>query len=350
MNSALSGAPTRGYGSLANGGGGGNCHDAGGGGGGHVGQGGRGARSSQEKREREVGGLGGAALRYEEPLERLLLGGGGGAGIEGSSGGAGGGIIFVRAREIQGPKPRGFITANGEDAPTSVGLHGGGGGGGAGGTVHLRVAQGLGCTGLSAHGGAGASSDTAPGGGGGGGLLFVQASGGVPSGCTASADSGLAGTSPQGTRGAGPVVEGDSDSEGEVAEVEQGFVVPAVPTFVSPGAGANDVDPLSRFEGRTEPGASVQVFLDGTPLGAPVVANEAGTFVLVSPVALAEGPHEVRAWAELLRARSATSEALGFTVGELSLQVGFGCGVTPGESAWGLGLAVLALGARRRRG
>lgn len=351
LASALSGAPRRGYGSLANGGGGGNCHDSGGGGGGHVGEGGPGARSSQEKREREVGGRGGAWLRYEDPLERLLFGGGGGAGIEGSSGGAGGGIIFVRAREIQSPKPRGFITANGEAAPTSVGLHGGGGGGGAGGTVHVRVAQGLGCTGLSANGGAGADSDNAPGGGGGGGLLFVQASGGVPPECTASADSGLAGESPQGTRGAGPVVPGDSDFEGDVSEVEQGFAVPSVPTLVSPGAGAVAVDPLPRFEGTSEPGASVQVVLDGAPLGEPVVADESGNFVLVSPVALAEGPHEARAWAEVMRVRSGTSEALGFSVGgELSLQVGFGCGVTPVGSAWGLGLAVLALGARRRRG
>ncbi|MFL5353446.1 adventurous gliding motility protein AgmC [Archangium sp.] len=351
LASALSGAPTRGYGQLANGGGGGNCHDSGGGGGGHVGQGGRGARSSQETTERDVGGRGGAALRYE-PLERLLLGGGGGAGIEGSAGGAGGGIIFVRAREIQGPKPRGFITANGLAAPSSVGMHGGGGGGGAGGTVHVRVAQSLGCTGLSAKGGAGADSDTAPGGGGGGGLLFVQSSGGVPPECTASAGSGLAGNSPQGTRGAEPVVDGASDFEGDQSVIDQGFVVPAVPSFVSPGAGADDVDPLPRFEGRTAPGASVQVFLDGAPLGAPVVADEAGNFVLVSPVELAKGPHEVHAWAELLRVRSVTSEALGFTVGEgLSLQVGFGCGVAPAGGAWGLGLGVLvlSLGARRRR-
>lgn len=350
LASALSGAPTQGHGSLANGGGGGNCHDAGGGGGGHVGQGGKGARSSQEKTERDIGGRGGAALRYE-PLERLLLGGGGGAGIEGSAGGAGGGIIFVRAREIQGPRPRGFITASGLAAPSAVGLHGGGGGGGAGGTVHVRVAQGLGCTGLSANGGAGADSDTAPGGGGGGGLLLVQAPGGVPPECTASSGSGLAGNSAQGTRGAEPVVAGEADFQGGVSVIDQAFAVPAVPSFVSPGSGADDVDPLPRFEGRTAPGASVQVFLDGVPLGAPVVADEAGTFVLVSPVELARGPHEVRAWAELLRVRSVTSDALGFTVGEgLSLDVGFGCGVAPAGGAWALGLAVLALGACRRRG
>ena len=345
--------PRSGYGRLANGGGGGNCHDAGGGGGGHVGQGGQGGRSSQEASERDVGGRGGSALRYERTEERLLLGGGGGAGIEGSSGGVGGGIVFVRAREIQGPKPRGFITANGLAAPSASTLHGGGGGGGAGGTVHVRVAERLGCTVLSANGGVGASSDTSPGGGGGGGLLFIQAERGVPADCTATVSAGLSGYTPEGTRGAEPVAVGDPLYEGRADVLEQAFAAPAVPRWLSPGAGEGGVAARPRLEGRTAPGATVQVLLDGAPLGEPVVADDTGVFSVVPSTELAEGPHEASAWAEQYGYRSAPSAPLGFTVGDLVLQVGFGCSVASGSGVWGLGLAVLALvlrGVRRGAG
>jgi hypothetical protein len=340
--------PRSGYGRLANGGGGGNCHDAGGGGGGHVGRGGQGGRSSQEAVERDVGGRGGSALRYERTQERLLFGGGGGAGIEGSAGGVGGGIIFVRAREIQGPKPRGFITANGLAAPSASTLHGGGGGGGAGGTVHVRVSERLGCTVLSANGGVGADSGTSPGGGGGGGLLFIQAEGGVPAECTATVSAGLAGYSSEGTRGAEPIAAGDALYEGRQDVLDQAFASPAVPTWVSPGAGEG-VATRPRFEGRTAPGATVHVLLDGAPLGAPVVADDAGVFVLVPSTELEEGAHEASAWAEQYGFRSAESAPLGFTVGGLMLQVGFGCGVASGSGVWGLGLAVLALVLRKAR-
>ncbi|MCY1082912.1 adventurous gliding motility protein AgmC [Archangium lansingense] len=345
------GMPRHGYGRLSNGGGGGNCHDAGGGGGGHVGQGGQGARSSQEVMERDVGGRGGSALSYERTQERLLLGGGGGAGIEGTDGGAGGGILFVRAREIQSPRPRGIITANGLGAASASSIHGGGGGGGAGGTVHVRVAEQFGCTVLSANGGVGADSDVSPGGGGGGGLLFIQAVGGVPSECTASVSAGLSGYSFAGARGAEPVAAGAPLYEGRLDVLALAFAAPTVPTWVSPGAGEEHVAAMPRIEGRTAPGATVQVFLDGEPLGEPVVADESGTFALVPPTALGDGPHEASAWAEQFGLRSASSEPLGFTVGgALVLLVGCGCGSSPGSGAWGLGLAVLALvlrGARR---
>lgn len=337
------GVPRNGYARLANGGGGGNCHDAGGGGGGHVGPGGQGGRSSQETVERDVGGRGGSALRYERTQERLLLGGGGGAGIEGSAGGAGGGIVFVRARQIQGPKPRGLITANGLGAPSATGMHGGGGGGGAGGTVHVRVSEQLGCTVLSANGGVGADSDTSPGGGGGGGLLFIQSEGGVPADCAATVSGALSGYTSGGTRGAEPIAAGDPLHEGRQDVITQPFAAPAVPNWVSPGNGEGGVAARPRLEGRTAPGATVQVFLDGEPVGAPVVADDTGAFVLVPSRSLAEGPHEASAWAEQYGFRSASSKPLGFTVGGLVLQVGFGCGVASGSGAWGLGLAVLTL-------
>ncbi|WP_257451725.1 adventurous gliding motility protein AgmC [Archangium lipolyticum] len=343
-------ALSHGYARFANGGGGGNCHDAGGGGGGHIGRGGQGGRSSQEALERDVGGRGGMALRYSSSVERLLFGGGGGAGIEGSGGGAGGGIVFVRAREIQGPRPRGIITANGLAAPSATTLHGGGGGGGAGGTVHVRVAEKLGCTVLSAKGGVGADSDTSPGGGGGGGLLLVQAAGGVPSECAASASAGLSGYTPEGARGAEPIVAGAPEFEGRVEVIAQAFAAPPVPTWVSPGSGAAGVAAQPQLEGRTAPGASVQVFLDGSPVGAPVVADASGVFSVVPPEALAEGSHEAQAWAEQFGMRSALSAPLGFTVGGmLGLRVGFGCGVASGGGAWGLGLVVLACVLTRAR-
>jgi MYXO-CTERM domain-containing protein len=345
--------PRSGYGRIANGGGGGNCHDAGGGGGGHVGPGGQGGRSSQEAEARDVGGRGGSGLRYTRTEERLLLGGGGGAGLEGTSGSAGGGIVFVRAREIQGPRPRGFITANGLDAPSASGQHGGGGGGGAGGTVHVRVAQTLGCTVLSANGGAGAFSDMSPGGGGGGGLLFIQAQGGVPADCTATVKAGAAGYSPEGTRGAEPVLADDPRHVGRQDVIAQAFAAPAVPGWVSPGAGEAGIPARPRLEGKTAPGATVHVFLDGAPLGSPVVADDSGTFAVVPAADLAEGPHAASAWAEQYGFRSAQSAPLDFNVGSMVLQVGCGCGVGSGSGAWGLGLAVLALalrGARRGRG
>ena len=347
--SHVSAEATSGYGRLGNAGGGGNCHDAGGGGGALVGRGGRGGSSAQEDGARPVGGHGGAALGFE-PMTRLLLGGGGGAGhgATGSAGGAGGGIIFIRAHELQGPKPRGYVTANGGTPP--IASHGGGGGGGAGGTVHVRVERRLGCTVLEARGGAGANSDISPGGGGGGGQLFLQGQGGVDSGCAVSTNGGLSGSTPTGARGAEPLTEGEADFKGGEALLDQGFAVPAVPSWVSPRAG-DVVSPMGPLEGKTAPGASVQVFLDGAPLGAPVVADADGVFSVVPPAELQEGPHEVRAWAEQLGVRSALSAPLGFTVGELALRVGFGCGSAPAAVGGGLGalgLAVLVWVSRRR--
>ena len=343
LASASPGAPTHGYGRLANAGGGGNCHDAGGGGGGHVGKGGQGSRSVLGDGDRDVGGRGGLALRYQAQ-ERLLLGGGGGAGMGGTAGGPGGGIIFLRAREIQGPRPRGFITANGLSAAASTGA--GAGGGGAGGTVHVRVERQLGCTGLEAKGGVGGNSDTTPGGGGGGGQLFLQSSG-VEAGCIVTAAGGLAGTTPSGNRGAEPVSV-PPESGGGVSIINVPFGPPPVPTWVSPGSGEVALPLQPSIQGKTAAGATVQVFLDGTPLGAPVVASDTGDFTVVPATELTRGHHEVRAWAEQLGARSALSAPHGFTVGEIALDVGFGCGVASGGGLGALGLAVLALVLRRR--
>ena len=179
--SAVPGAPTHGFGALGNGAGGGNCHDSGGGGGGHVGAGGNGGFSVPSDNSRDVGGRGGAALRYP-PLERLLFGGGGGSASgnssSGTAGAAGGGILYMRANAVTGT---GRFSASGLAA--SVSGTDGAGGGGAGGSVTVRVAGRLDCSSLSAAGGRGGDNNNSglhgPGGGGGGGLVWVQAVGGA---------------------------------------------------------------------------------------------------------------------------------------------------------------------------
>jgi cysteine-rich repeat protein len=173
-----------GRGNLANGGGGGNPHNAGGGGGGNHGAGGRGgkewivcggAASPQ--------GLPGISLAGAPP-SRFFIGGGGGGGQEnnesGTGGGQGGGLIFVFAQAVLGT---GRIEADGTSAASTqpiggVGGNDGAGGGGAGGTVSVRTRTPVASTlGISTKGGDGGSIDHpeahGPGGGGGGGRIVI---------------------------------------------------------------------------------------------------------------------------------------------------------------------------------
>ena len=135
-----------GRGPSVNGGGGGNARNAGGGGGGNAGAGGDGGRQLSSVKKYRIGGLGGLAYEYTNPLSRIFLGGGGGGGhqnydsdLGGSSaagdGGTGGGIIIIRANKIVGNGHT--ISANGLAGGTAV--MDGGGGGGAGGVVLLSV-------------------------------------------------------------------------------------------------------------------------------------------------------------------------------------------------------------------
>jgi hypothetical protein len=170
----------------------------------------------------------------------------------------------------------------------------------------------------------------------------------LETGCIVTAAGGLAGTTPSGSRGAEPVSV-VPESGGGVSIIDRPFGPPPVPTWVSPGSGELGIPPQPSLQGKTAAGATVQVFLDGAPLGEPVVASDTGDFTVVPATELALGHHEVRAWAEQLGARSALSAPLGFTVGEsLALSVGFGCGVASGGGLGALGLAVLALVLRRR--
>jgi hypothetical protein len=334
--SAAPGAPTHGFGALGNGAGGGNCHDSGGGGGGHMGAGGQGGRSVPSDGSRDVGGRGGAALRYP-PLSRLLFGGGGGSASgnspSGTPGTAGGGILYMRAAEVHG---MGRFSANGLAASPSQ--TDGAGGGGAGGSVTVRSASRLDCGAISASGGKGGdnldSGLHGPGGGGGGGLVWVQSSHGT---CPTSALAGTAGRpsalSDGGTYGAGPVSGNQPEATGAVVVLDAGFAVPSVPGWLSPGEGALDVGPRPLLEGTAEPDTTVHVFLDGAVLGT-VSPSPSGTFSLTPTVDLSPGPHDVRAAAERLGVRSVLSAPRSFTVASVAEDAGVAeDGGSPGPDA-----------------
>ncbi|WP_306818542.1 adventurous gliding motility protein AgmC [Archangium lipolyticum] len=344
-----------GRGNLSHGGGGGNCHNAGGGGGGHGGTGGLGGRSAPADGEQDAGGLGGAPLAYV-PYERLVLGGGGGAGEgnngEGTGGGAGGGLMLIRAREVRG---EGRFSAVGETPPPTAGGDGAGGGGG-GGAISLRVEQELRCGAVDASGGAGgdtteASFPVGPGGGGGGGVVFLQ---GGSLECSTSVLAGAPGQSAAtgNAHGAGPVSVGEGTAPGVGQVVESPFRVPASPALTSPVDGATGVHPRPRITGSAEPGAQyVHLFLDGAPY-ARLTPSADGTFSYEAPAELTLGSHELHASAETLGVRSPVSAPIRFEVvpqeGDgglpLVLQVGCGCGASPGMGLWA-GWGVL-LGAR----
>lgn len=125
-----------GRGPQANGGGGGNDHNAGGGGGSNLtkaGQGGTNEEPSFFGCDGNFPGFGGREINSDST--RLFFGGGGGAGHEnndvGTDGGNGGGIIILEVNHLV---DNGFlITANGESP--ALGGGDGAGGGGAGGSI-----------------------------------------------------------------------------------------------------------------------------------------------------------------------------------------------------------------------
>lgn len=170
-----------GRGPQANGGGGGNEHNAGGGGGSNFGAGGVGGTRSSPgffDCNGDWPGLGGRALSgfgYSLGNQRAFLGGGGGAGSdnnnESGSGGNGGGLVIILANVITGT---GTIEANGGTV-IDFGSDGNGGGG-AGGSILLNANVVDGATlNLSATGGNGGDTKInpeGPGGGGAGGVVW----------------------------------------------------------------------------------------------------------------------------------------------------------------------------------
>ncbi|MGE5107389.1 MAG: hypothetical protein ACM3H8_07585, partial [Sphingobacteriales bacterium] len=135
-----------GKGKLANGGGGGNNHNAGGAGGANYGSGGSGGSQTGLFCDGSNPGIGGIALNsygYTSGINRIFLGGGGGAGHmnnnEGVRGGNGGGIIIIRCNTLDGSnhtiEASGMQPFNQNNSPSIYEANGDGGGGGGGGGV-----------------------------------------------------------------------------------------------------------------------------------------------------------------------------------------------------------------------
>jgi gliding motility-associated-like protein len=204
-----------GRGRLANGGGGGNDHNAGGGGGGTYGDGGTGGKQfniGSCATNPDIGGIGGA-VGSDVRTDRLLMGGGGGSGHGNErgekGGGNGGGIMIIDAGSISNSSAQ-QLSANGDDAPqcTAPGnpggdcMNDGGGGGGGGGCIYITAGSVSGSIPVNAKGGKGSNvyvgngvTASGPGGGGGGGSIAVTPA--AASRTTQSISGGASGTLPQ---------------------------------------------------------------------------------------------------------------------------------------------------------
>jgi Bacterial Ig-like domain/Bacterial TSP3 repeat len=342
---AAYGPSFRARGNIANGAGGGVCHNSGGGGGGHRVVGGIGGNSlsnlpgSAGDGNRAVGGLGGAPVAYDL-LTHLVFGGGGGAGHgnEGanSSGAAGGGTVFIRSASLSGI---GRIEANGGTAfntdrplgpgtPLATGLDAAGGGG-AGGSLSIRVTGNitLNCANIQALGGsggnhlaeAGNNRDRGPGGGGAGGRILLQ--GVVGAGCRPNACEGKAGDSVingggtnNGSDGATPAVACNGAVEPIVTDNPLRLPVVAISTPANGGT-VNTATPT--YSGTATPGSTVSLVVDGVPVAgcANVAVTAAGTWSC-SPNApvLTEGSHTVTATSSIGRLTSTVASST-FRVG-----------------------------------
>ena len=215
-----------GRGAQANGGGGGNDHNAGGGGGANISNGGRGGENREPSFfgcDGNFPGEGGKALQQD--INRIFMGGGGGAGHENNNlnptGGRGGGIVILEAAFIASNNQQ--ILANGA-TPASINGDGAGGGG-AGGTIVVLVDDGSGNLELIARGGNGGEANNngedrcmGPGGGGSGGRILTNINGNLN--FTTDLSGGAAGQSinssegncPNGPNGAQPGQDGISET------------------------------------------------------------------------------------------------------------------------------------------
>ncbi len=168
-----------GRGAQANGGGGGNDHNAGGGGGSNLMAGGQGGHQFAQHGPIPIGGLPGWPMESEARGQRIFMGGGGGGGHQnnqaGTPGVAGGGIVIIRAGHIEGNQRS--VKAFGLDQ-TQLARDDGAGGGGGGGTVLIEAETVDPTFFVDVSGGDGGSNDfpgcVGPGGGGGGGALWVS--------------------------------------------------------------------------------------------------------------------------------------------------------------------------------
>jgi|GEM_PF-366839 len=316
-NTAPFTAGTTGYGNIANGAGGGICHNSGGGGGGSAGAGGKGGRtwSGDTIPSRDVGGLGGTRMDFSA-VDKLLFGGGGGAGHSnddfGGGGSAAGGIVFIRAASLAGA---GTISSNGvagENARDEA--NDAAGGGGAGGTIYLRFTGALTCGAnqVSARGGNGGSTTFAEhgtGGGGGGGRILLQ--GGTVN-CAPAVTGGLPGTQPTPGAPDGLTYGAIAGSPGVVTVLAGPFVTPTAPVVVTPANGST-TGARPPITGTATPNSQVVISVDGAVL-ATVTADAAGNFTYTPVVDLTTGAHTVNAVSVLNGAVSPVSNTNTFTV------------------------------------
>lgn len=185
----------KGRGKLANGGGGGNGHNAGGGGGSNNTPGGFGGYQldSCGNSPYDNRGIGGTALTYNNSVNKIFLGGGGGAGHNdgtdtsffSSPGGVGAGIIIIKAGYIISNNHTIFSNGSVGELCTLPGEnchHDGMGGGGAGGTIVIDIKNIVDTISLNVTGGDGnnvgayssPSDRLGPGGGGSGGVIWFS--------------------------------------------------------------------------------------------------------------------------------------------------------------------------------
>ncbi len=175
-----------GRGPQANGGGGGNNHNAGGSGGANYGEGGAGGERIPSGAFTCGSDIGANSIDLVNGYNtnKIFMGGGGGTGHgngaspTGCEGNNGGGIVIIIADNIEGNNQN--ILANGSSG-TANSFSDGGGGGGAGGTILLNVNTYNSSLNAYVEGGFGASVDnvgtsncSGPGGGGGGGLIYLS--------------------------------------------------------------------------------------------------------------------------------------------------------------------------------
>lgn len=198
-----------GKGKQANGGGGGNNHNAGGAGGGNYGSGGNGGNQTGLSCNGTNAGSGGASLSsygYTTINNKIFMGGGGGAGHanndQGVGGGNGGGIVIISCNTLDAGghtiEANGMQPFNQNNLPGIYEANGdGGGGGGAGGIVIIDATTVTNNITAEAKGGVGNNSGfqtqcTGPGGGGGGGVVWLS-SNSIPGNVTASVNGGANG-------------------------------------------------------------------------------------------------------------------------------------------------------------
>ncbi|HEY0095385.1 MAG TPA: Ig-like domain-containing protein, partial [Archangium sp.] len=228
-----------------------------------------------------------------------------GSGVTGGAGGRGGGVIFIRANQLTGA---GDLNASGGSGGGST--SDGSSGGGAGGSIYLRFIRTADCNVVSATGGIGGnvnSSRIGPGGGGGGGRVLFQSLGGTCDIIATGANPGIQQDitdAPYGARVGGP---------GITTIIPGGFVLPPPPTVLTPANGSSTNNPRPPITGTTLPGVEVIIYLDGNEVGR-TTAKDNGDFTFTLPTDLPDGPHTVRAVAEVEAVRSETSAPNTFTV------------------------------------